>query len=46
MTVSAILAFDYGLDPDTIESMPLSRLLTWITAGNKLHSDRTKKRGS
>ena len=35
--------FDYGLDPDTVEAMSLSRLLTWITVGNDLMKERKTK---
>lgn len=42
---SAILVFDYGLDPDTVEAFSLSRLYTWIMAGNDLFKDREKQKG-
>ena len=37
------MVFDFKMDPDTIEAMTLSRLLTWITLGNDLFKERNKR---
>ncbi len=40
----ALLVFDYGLDPETIERMPVSRLQKYITLAVDLHNERSKQR--
>jgi hypothetical protein len=40
----ALLVFDNGLDPNTVEAMTVSRLITYIRLAVDLHSERAKQR--
>jgi hypothetical protein len=40
----ALLVFDYGLDPETVERMPVSRLQKYIKLAVDLNSEREKQR--
>ena len=40
----ALLVFEYGLDPNTVEAMPVSRLMKYIELVIELNSDREKQR--
>ncbi len=42
----ALLVFDYGVDPETVERMSVSRINKYIRMKADLEKDRAKQRGS
>jgi hypothetical protein len=46
MRAIALLVFDFGLDPETVERMPVSRLNTYMRIKADLEKDREKQRSS